>query len=121
AGLCMWGAKGLPVDAISENLAAVTGWEYSREELLKVGERVACVCQAFNVREGLRPADFKLPPRIAGEPPLTEGPNANVTIPVESMTMEFFEAMDWDYETGKPSKKKLLELGLEEIAEELWP
>jgi len=32
AGLCMWGAKGLQIDSISDNLAAVTGWEYSREK-----------------------------------------------------------------------------------------
>jgi hypothetical protein len=29
--------------------------------------------------------------------------------------------MDWDLKTAKPSKKKLLELGLEDVARELWP
>jgi hypothetical protein len=29
--------------------------------------------------------------------------------------------MDWDRITTKPSKKKLLELGLEDVAKELWP
>ena len=29
--------------------------------------------------------------------------------------------MDWDTATGKPSKAKLLELGLDDIAEVLWP
>ena len=29
--------------------------------------------------------------------------------------------MDWDAETGKPSKAKLLELGLDDIAAVLWP
>ncbi len=30
-------------------------------------------------------------------------------------------ALDWDPVTTKPSKKKLLELGLDDIANELWP
>jgi hypothetical protein len=29
--------------------------------------------------------------------------------------------MDWDLETAKPSKKKLLELGLTDVAQVLWP
>jgi len=29
--------------------------------------------------------------------------------------------MDWDLNSGKPSKKKLLELGLDDVAQELWP
>jgi hypothetical protein len=29
--------------------------------------------------------------------------------------------MDWDPKTAKPSKKKLQALGLEDVAQELWP
>jgi hypothetical protein len=29
--------------------------------------------------------------------------------------------LDWDRKTTKPSRNKLLELGLDDIAEELWP
>ena len=29
--------------------------------------------------------------------------------------------IDWDPKTAKPSKKKLLELGLDDVAKELWP
>ena len=37
------------------------------------------------------------------------------------MDREYLTEMDWDLETGKPSKEKLLELGLEDVAKELWP
>jgi hypothetical protein len=30
-------------------------------------------------------------------------------------------ALDWDRVTTKPSKAKLLELGLDDVAKELWP
>jgi hypothetical protein len=29
--------------------------------------------------------------------------------------------LDWDRVTTKPNKKKLLELGLNDLADELWP
>lgn len=114
---CVWGMNGLPVDSVADSIAAVTGEKYSRDELFEIGERTASLCQAFNAREGIRPADFKLPAILAGEPPATEGPHANVTVPVAAMARDFFTAMEWDYETGKPSERRLKELGMGDVAE----
>ncbi len=33
------------------------------------------------------------------------------------MTHDYFQAMDWDIDTGKPSKDKLLEMGLDDVVE----
>ena len=43
-----------------------------------------------------------------------------VTIDLELMMNEYFKEMDWNRENGKPSKKKLKELGLEYIANDLY-
>jgi len=99
---------------------AATGWQVKIDGLLQCGERIACVRQAFNVRQGFRPSQFKLPDRIAGRPPPEYGPLRGITIDVESMSREYFKVMDWDYETGRPSKKKLLDLGLARIADDLY-
>jgi len=32
----------------------------------------------------------------------------------------YYEARGWDKESGKPSKEKLIELGLDDVAKELW-
>jgi aldehyde:ferredoxin oxidoreductase len=40
---------------------------------------------------------------------------------METMARDYLAAMDWDLNTAKPSKKKLLELGLKDVAEALWP
>ncbi len=69
----------------------------------------------------MTPKDFKTPGRMVGNPPLKEGPIANVTVDVETMVGEYYRAMDWDLESGKPSRQKLLELGLEDVAQALWP
>jgi aldehyde:ferredoxin oxidoreductase len=36
------------------------------------------------------------------------------------MLEAYYEARDWDKESGKPSKEKLIELGLRNVEEELW-
>jgi aldehyde:ferredoxin oxidoreductase len=102
-------------------MKAVTGWDVTNEELLKTGERIANIRQTFNIREGLNPLKFKVSDRVLGKPPLKEGPVAGVTVDEDTMIKEYLTAMDWDLKTAKPSKKKLLELGLEDVAQELWP
>ena len=99
----------------------VTGWDVTTDELLKTGERIANLRQAFNVREGLNPLQFKVPDRVLGIPPQKEGPLAGITIDEGTLDKEYLAAMDWDLNTAKPSKKKLQELGLEDVARELWP
>ena len=47
------------------------------------------------------------------------GPLAGVTIDQDTVNREFLEAMDWDLETTRPSRTKLLELGLEDVADSL--
>jgi aldehyde:ferredoxin oxidoreductase len=114
SGLCLmpanWGYR------LDEAIAAVTGWDFTVAELLLTGERIQTLRHAFNVREGLRPADFKLPDRLIGKPPLKEGPTAGVTIDIDTLVKEYYEAMAWDTETGAPARERLRTLGLAELA-----
>jgi aldehyde:ferredoxin oxidoreductase len=73
---------------------------------------------AFNLREGLKPADFRLPKRCVGEPPQTQGPLEGVTIDHKALIRNFFQAIGWDEATGKPSRSSLEKLGgLEDVIE----
>ena len=121
SGMCIFGFEVLPWDELRDVLSAVTGWPLSQEEVYNTGGRIAILRQAFNLREGLLPEDFKLPGRVKGEPPLKEGPVANITLDVETMVSEYYRAMDWDPKTGKPSRKRLEELELKDVANDLWP
>ena len=60
-------------------------------------------------------------PRIVGKPPQEEGPLAGVTSDIEAQVYWNLGALDWDRITSKPSTKKLLELGLHDVAQDLWP
>ena len=107
--------------ALIEFINASTGWNLTMEDVLKTGERVADIRHAFNIREGLNLIDYKTPDRMLGNPPLKAGPLAGITIDEEMIVREFCEEMEWDLKTAKPSKKRLLELGMEDVAKVLYP
>jgi aldehyde:ferredoxin oxidoreductase len=96
-----------------ELVSAISGWETSLWDLQKLGERRLAMQQCFNVREGLRPKDDSLPPRVFE--PVEGGPNAGVRMDVQAVrgaTELYYRMRDWDVRTGRPSDAKLTELGL---------
>jgi len=121
-GMCNFVLGGFPhIDTLMDNLKAITGWnDLTPEELVKTGERITNVRQAFNIREGLK-TPFKYPERMLGVPPKEVGPRAGLNMTQAEIFNDYLEAMDWDTDTGKPSKEKLLELGLDNVAQVLYP
>ena len=112
SGVCLFPTVFFGTFKLVDFFNAVTGWDWSVAEFMKAGERIQNLRQCFNVREGLRPADFKLPDRMAGNPPQSTGPLAGITIDINGLADGYRKAMDWDPESGRPSDAKLEELGL---------
>ncbi len=123
AGLCMHGNTLLddPERYVVGFLAAVTGYPRSQEGLLRDGERIGNMRHVFTLREGDNPLERQVPGRIIGRPPQEEGPLAGETCDLEAQVYWNLGALDWDRKTMKPSRNKLLELGLDDVAAELWP
>jgi aldehyde:ferredoxin oxidoreductase len=94
---------------------AVTGWNLDADEVLTTGARIQTMRHCFNLREGIVPADIKLPDRMAGLPPQEDGPLAGVTIDVDSLAREYRQAMGWDPDSGQPEGSTLEKLGLTEL------
>jgi aldehyde:ferredoxin oxidoreductase len=116
-GMCMFIMMSAPNQRLPEWINLTTGWDTTPEELLKAGERIANLRMAFNVREGDIVTKRRIPDRLTGKTPLPAGPHENVTLDVETLEREFLQACDWDLETAKPSRSKLEELGLKDVAE----
>jgi aldehyde:ferredoxin oxidoreductase len=98
-------------------LRAMTGWDYTDVEALKMGERVATMARAFNLREGLTAADDTLPKRFFS--PTPRGALSATAIDPEEMDRAihtFYGMMGWDPETGVPTEEKLQELGIGWVA-----
>jgi aldehyde:ferredoxin oxidoreductase len=95
---------------------AATGVDLEYAEFVKAGERLMNLDRAFNVREGYRRADDRPPTRMAtedvpgfGYPKLSPelwGP----------MLDEYYEANGWSLTTSIPTRGKLAELGLADVA-----
>ncbi len=102
---------GLPANVVGI-LKAVTGREWTKQELVKIGERKVNLERLFNLREGLKPSDDTLPWRVLNEP-LPDGASAGSVVNLEPLLDDYYKARDWDRRTGWPSREKLAELNLE--------
>ena len=94
-------------------LRAVTGWDVSAEELERTGERIVNLERLFNVREGVRRGDDRLPWRVMHEP-IPSGPSAGMYCPpaeLDAMLDEYYRLRGWDTH-GVPTPGRLSELGL---------
>ncbi len=101
---------GIYPDGILEYLNAVTGADYTMEELMKAGERILNAERMFLVRAGFSRKDDALPGRLTGEP-FSEGPARGRVVHLEEMLDEYYRERGWTRE-GIPSEDKLKELGL---------
>jgi aldehyde:ferredoxin oxidoreductase len=96
------------------NLA--TGFEHDMQSYLKCGERIWNLVRMFNLREGLDPADDKLPPRMHRDS-FSIGPAKGIVIPEEDFKkslQEYYSLRGWD-SRGIPTSEKLRELGLDDL------
>lgn len=122
AGLCMFASMMAPATVLPEYLTLTMGSKFTMEDLLEIGERIANLRIAFNLREGIRNREsFKLPGRIIGQPPLADGPTRGVTVDNETQIKEYYQAMGWNPETGVPRKALFERLGLGFAAEVTEP
>ncbi len=101
-----------------ELVRAVTGWQVSLYELMKVGERRLNMLRWFNAREGFSRKDDRLPAKFF-TPLQGEGPTAGVAIDPQ----EFEAALDLYYHLlgwtpdGVPTRASLANVGIEWLAE----
>ncbi len=106
--------NGLEMEPLVSYLNAVTGWNVSLYELLKVGERNNTLARVFNAREGFTPEDDVLPQRL--HEGIGNGPLKGQKIdPDEFFAARrvYYEMAGWDPATGTPTPTKLAELGLD--------
>ena len=120
SGLCLFGYLSTTAGFTPDFLSAVTGEEFTIEDMLLVGERIANVRQAFNVREGINPLERPLPERVLGRPPLPDGPTKGLVVEIEEMTREHLTEVGWTLDAAIPKEETLRRLGLDDIADELW-
>ena len=116
-GACQFIMMAANTAHIPDWLNHLNGWDMTKEELLKAGERIGNLRMAFEVREGGNPRKRAVPDRVVGHGEWTqkEGPLAGIDVDTETLEVEFLKEAGWDPETCVPSKEKLQELGLDDL------
>jgi aldehyde:ferredoxin oxidoreductase len=113
AGICLFTTFGLGGKEVAEQLAAITGVDYTEENVMVCGDRIYNLERLFNLKAGLSKADDTLPPRLLNDP-IPAGPMKGKVSRLGEMLPGYYAVRGWD-ENGVPSKKKLKELGLDKV------
>lgn len=109
----------LSVGQICEMLQAITGWQVDPQELIRTGDRSINIKRAVSIMFGLNRSHDTLPEICVRA--LEEGATAGVSPDMELMLQDYYRYRGWDWETGWPTRDKLMELGLQQVAERLYP
>jgi aldehyde:ferredoxin oxidoreductase len=116
--LCMFVANPMApmtINKLTEVTRAVTGWDISEWEMMKVGERGITLARLFNIKQGLSSVDDHLPPRMME--PIKEGNRTGWVVDPQELRKAidiYYGMMGWD-ENGIPTNAKLAELGFTEL------
>jgi aldehyde:ferredoxin oxidoreductase len=88
---------------------------------MKKGERIFNLMKAYIVREGLTRRDDDWPERFYREPWPTGPLKGRVASreDTDRLLDEYYELRGWERKKGVPTRGKLVELGLDYVAEEL--
>ena len=100
---------------MAEVYELVTGLPMDEKTLIERGEAILNLSKCFNIREGLTRADDHPPERFF-KIAHTRGPNKGVTLDekgYQKLLSGYYEAREWDKETGIPTDAKLKKLGLD--------
>ena len=119
AGVCQFGTVCLHAKHLAEALEAVTGEAMTVEKIVSIGDRIGTLRTAFNLREGIRSEDIRLPGRIVGEPPLSQGPVKGVTVDHETQVQEYLAEVGCT-PSGVPTQETLVSQGLNFVVADLY-
>jgi aldehyde:ferredoxin oxidoreductase len=97
---------------------AACGFDWTLDDLMMFGERSWNLKRAINNRLGLTRANDRLPKALLT--PLSEGGSDGFVPDIDAMLTAYYQYRGWDETTGMPTREKLIELGLEDVAKDLW-
>jgi len=109
--LCMFMVDGgnWSLTDVAEMFNAITGWDYSVDDLMLAGRRGFTVQRLNNIRDGYNKAADILPKKLFQT--AKEGFRAGKMIPFEGLMEDYYALRGWD-ENGAPTKETMKRLSL---------
>jgi aldehyde:ferredoxin oxidoreductase len=108
------------IQNLAKLISSTTGMRFSPSNLRCIGERVNVLARSFNVRDGFTRKDDILPRRLMNESIKSGGSKDAVfdQAQLDILLSEYYELCGYD-EKGIPTRKRLEELDLSYVADEL--
>lgn len=121
-----WIELGYEIENYPAYFKAATGLDMTLDDMFKVADRIYNMIRAYWVREviasgGSWSREIDYPPARWFKEPLTKGPLKGAKLSYEDynkMLSWYYEIRNWD-ERGIPTKRALINSGLEDVAQEL--
>jgi len=109
--ICLFSSFAIWIDEYLNILNIVTGFNYSKEELELVGERIYNAERLFNIFSFGDGREYDTLPKRLLEEPIPEGPSKGYVAKLDDMLDEYYEARGWI--DGRPKSDKLKNLDLD--------
>ena len=108
----------VPPESVLDLINYVTGFDYSLDELVALGERAWNLKRVINHRLGLTGKNDRLPKQLLK--PLPDGGSAGYVPPFKEMLAAYYQVRGWDPETGRPTSERLESLDLSDWISDNW-
>ncbi len=103
-------------DGLAELLTAATGVPFDAPRLEAAADRIQAVERAFNIRRGITKDDDRLPQK----PEVKDSPEGKADLEKHRRMLEdYYRTQGCDPETGAPTRERLAELDVEDVADAL--
>lgn len=105
------------VSDYAKYISLATGYRYSPNDIVIMGERMTNLKRVISCNLGLTREDDKLPKIVLNV--FESGPTAGVKLQLDENLKNYYKHRGWDWNTGRPTFKKLQELGILEGGEQI--
>jgi aldehyde:ferredoxin oxidoreductase len=112
SGSCLF--VNTPFADLVEMVSSATGREETVDSLSRAGERIFTLKRLINLKLGLTRSDEVLPKLL--RQPLSDGGSEGFVPDSDLILKDYYLERGWDIASGRPSKQKLVALGLDELA-----
>jgi len=99
----------MPFSGVRDLFNAITGWDYSIDDLMLAGERIFTVQRLINIQDGYNAKTDVLPEKMSKA--AKEGFRAGKIPPFRELMEDYYLLRGWD-ENGEPKKETLNQLSL---------
>ena len=108
----------VPPESVLELINDVTGFDFTLDEIIAIGERAWNLKRVINYRLGLTGENDRLPGHLLK--PLPDGGSAGYVPPFSEMLAAYYQVRGWDPETGRPTLERLESLDLTDWISDNW-